>query len=318
MAGQVPQAEVGLSATNPIALRGGVRGTRCEAVVRPPLCRSGYRAAASAARGSGRAAQQAAEVVVLAEEGVEAAAHGDPACAPRRRRSGPAGTSSIQVPDPQSRYARLLGRWWLPWLQPQHLHFVPVANLRERLADLGFTVVAEQHAEPHDPVDLLAAVWLALDHMAPRDDAPWLPEPPNALRRTLRGALLVAGIPRADRGHAPRPVRGPARCRTGWACPTPTGSSPAATDGCACGGRHRRPSPRPRSRCAHPRPGRRRVRPSTSSTWTGADHGYDTEDGEKARRVYAPTARHVRAATHAVYGSGRAAGQLSLTPLEPQ
>ncbi|MFE6495548.1 methyltransferase type 12, partial [Streptomyces sp. NPDC057747] len=47
----------------------------------------------------------------------------------------------------------------------------------------------------HDPVDLLAAVWLALNHAAPRDDAPWLPEPPSRLRRTLRGALLVAGIP---------------------------------------------------------------------------------------------------------------------------
>ncbi|MEU5247206.1 class I SAM-dependent methyltransferase [Streptomyces asoensis] len=107
----------------------------------------------------------------------------------------PGGHLLIEVPDPESRYARLLGRWWLPWLQPQHLHFVPVANLRERLTELGFTVVAEQHAEPHDPVDLLAAVWLALDHTAPRDDAPWLPRPPNGARRALRAALLIAGIP---------------------------------------------------------------------------------------------------------------------------
>ncbi|MFJ9867009.1 class I SAM-dependent methyltransferase [Streptomyces sp. NPDC101165] len=107
----------------------------------------------------------------------------------------PGGHLLIEVPDPESRYARLLGRWWLPWLQPQHLHFIPVANLRRRLTELGFTVVAEQHAEPHDPVDLLAAVWLALDHTAPRDDAPWLPEPPGLLRRALRTALLLAGVP---------------------------------------------------------------------------------------------------------------------------
>lgn len=107
----------------------------------------------------------------------------------------PGGHLLIEVPDPESRYARLLGRWWLPWLQPQHLHFAPVANLRQRLTALGFTVVAEQHAEPHDPVDLLAAVWLALDHAAPREDAPWLPEPPGALRRAARTALLLAGIP---------------------------------------------------------------------------------------------------------------------------
>ncbi|MEU9150279.1 class I SAM-dependent methyltransferase [Streptomyces sp. NPDC048417] len=107
----------------------------------------------------------------------------------------PGGHLLIEVPDPESRYARLLGRWWLPWLQPQHLHFVPVANLRARLTELGFTVVAEQHAEAHDPVDLLAAVWLALDHTAPREDAPWLPRPPGALQQTARAALLLAGIP---------------------------------------------------------------------------------------------------------------------------
>ncbi|MFJ9567802.1 class I SAM-dependent methyltransferase [Streptomyces fuscichromogenes] len=107
----------------------------------------------------------------------------------------PGGHLLIEVPDPESRYARLLGRWWLPWLQPQHLHFIPVANLRARLTDLGFTVVAEQHAEAHDPVDLLAAVWLALDHTAPREDAPWLPRPPGGLQKTLRAALLLAGIP---------------------------------------------------------------------------------------------------------------------------
>ncbi len=107
----------------------------------------------------------------------------------------PGGHLLIEVPDPDSRYARLLGRWWLPWLQPQHLHFVPVENLRRGLRDLGFTVVAEQHAEPHDRVDLLAAVWLALDAAAPRDDAPWLPTPPTALQRALRAAVLIAGIP---------------------------------------------------------------------------------------------------------------------------
>jgi hypothetical protein len=101
----------------------------------------------------------------------------------------------IEVPDPESRYARLLGRWWLPWLQPQHLHFIPVRNLRDRLSQLGFTVTVEQHAEPHDPIDLLAATWLRLDALAPRDDAPWLPERPGRLRRTLRTAIVVLGIP---------------------------------------------------------------------------------------------------------------------------
>jgi SAM-dependent methyltransferase len=107
----------------------------------------------------------------------------------------PGGHLLIEVPDPQSRYARLLGRWWLPWLQPQHLHFMPVHNLRRRLADLGFTVLAEQHAEPHDPIDLLAATWLALDLLAPRADAPWLPKRPGAFRRAARVGIVIAGIP---------------------------------------------------------------------------------------------------------------------------
>ena len=107
----------------------------------------------------------------------------------------PGGHLLIEVPDPQSRYARLLGRWWLPWLQPQHLHFIPVGNLRLRLHELGFTVLAEQHAEPHDPIDLLAATWLALDALAPRADGPWLPKRPGVLRRVVRGAITILGIP---------------------------------------------------------------------------------------------------------------------------
>ncbi|MEU5811009.1 class I SAM-dependent methyltransferase [Streptomyces sp. NPDC047718] len=101
----------------------------------------------------------------------------------------------IDVPDPESRWARLLGRWWLPWLQPQHLHLVPVANLRRRLAETGFTVLAEEHAQAHDAVDLVAAAWLALDGLAPREDLPWLAEPPGAARRALRAAALLAGVP---------------------------------------------------------------------------------------------------------------------------
>ncbi|MFJ1704983.1 class I SAM-dependent methyltransferase [Kitasatospora sp. NPDC088346] len=108
----------------------------------------------------------------------------------------PGGLLLIEVPDPECSYARLLGRWWLPWLQPQHLNLVPVANLRRRLGELGFTVLLEQHGEAHDPVDLLAACWLLLDALAPREDAPWHPgPPPGRLRRVLRGAVFLAGAP---------------------------------------------------------------------------------------------------------------------------
>jgi SAM-dependent methyltransferase len=108
----------------------------------------------------------------------------------------PGGQLLIEVPDPQSRYARLLGRWWLPWLQPQHLNLVPVANLRRCLGELGFAVELEQHGAPHDPVDLLAACWLLLDAVAPREDAPWLPgAAPGPLRRAVRGTLFLCSVP---------------------------------------------------------------------------------------------------------------------------
>jgi 2-polyprenyl-3-methyl-5-hydroxy-6-metoxy-1,4-benzoquinol methylase len=110
----------------------------------------------------------------------------------------PGGHVLIEVPDPDSRFARLLGAWWGPWFQPQHLHFVPVANLRRKLSELGFTVVAEQHAEPHIPVDLLTAVWFAMNAVAPDADLPWLPAK-SALRRglnsVLRAAIVVVCLP---------------------------------------------------------------------------------------------------------------------------
>lgn len=107
----------------------------------------------------------------------------------------PGGHLLIEVPDAASRCSRLLGRRWLPWLQPQHLHFLPVRNLRDRLAALGFTVVAEQHTEPHDRVDLLAATWLVLDGIAPREEAPWLPRRPGRVKRGVRAAVVILGIP---------------------------------------------------------------------------------------------------------------------------
>ena len=113
-----------------------------------------------------------------------------------RKALRPGGLLLIEVPDPECRYARLLGRWWLPWLQPQHLNLAPAANLRHRLGELGFTVLLEQHGAAHDPVDLLAACWLWLDARAPREDTPWLPgPPPGRLRRALRGAVFLAGVP---------------------------------------------------------------------------------------------------------------------------
>lgn len=87
----------------------------------------------------------------------------------------PGGFLAIELPDPESRMARLLGPAWLPWFQPQHQHLVPAANLREALADRGFTVVAEEHGPAHQGNDFFGAVALVATRLAPDPERPWGP-----------------------------------------------------------------------------------------------------------------------------------------------
>jgi SAM-dependent methyltransferase len=107
----------------------------------------------------------------------------------------PGGHLLIDVPDPESRWGRLLGTWWGQWLQPQHLHLIPVGNLRRRLEEIGFRVVLEQHAEADLPVDLVVAAFIALDAAAPANHLPWLPNVPGRLSRLARAGVMVAGLP---------------------------------------------------------------------------------------------------------------------------
>ncbi|MEV6953812.1 class I SAM-dependent methyltransferase [Streptomyces sp. NPDC051183] len=106
----------------------------------------------------------------------------------------PGGHLTIEVPDPQSRMARLLGPAWLPWFQPQHQHLIPAANLREALADRGFTVLSEEHGPAHQGNDFFGAVALTASRLAPDPDRPWAP-PATARARVLAGAVRAAALP---------------------------------------------------------------------------------------------------------------------------
>ncbi|MCC3774874.1 class I SAM-dependent methyltransferase [Streptomyces sp. UNOB3_S3] len=114
----------------------------------------------------------------------------------------PGGLLQIEVPDPESVYSRALGRWWLPWFQPQHLNMMPCRNLRQALDDAGFTVMEVERAVAHRPVDLAAAVGLLLSHVLPRDDAPWHPRPPSATARRVRKLLWTSGLPAVMAAYA--------------------------------------------------------------------------------------------------------------------
>ncbi|MFB7170206.1 methyltransferase domain-containing protein [Streptomyces sp. NPDC056254] len=107
---------------------------------------------------------------------------------------GPGGFLAIEVPDPESRMARLLGPAWLPWFQPQHQHLAPAANLREALADRGFTVVAEEHGPAHQGNDFFGAVALTAARLAPDPDRPWGP-PATRRTRAVASAVRLAALP---------------------------------------------------------------------------------------------------------------------------
>ncbi|MEU0003770.1 class I SAM-dependent methyltransferase [Streptomyces sp. NPDC006314] len=101
----------------------------------------------------------------------------------------PGGHLVVEVPDPRCAYAALLGRWWLPYGQPRHLHLPPPANLRAELKTLGCTVLVTDRSAPHLPYDLSAAAALALAHVHP------------LVRAAATPALALA--PAVDRTLAP-------------------------------------------------------------------------------------------------------------------
>lgn len=108
----------------------------------------------------------------------------------------PGGHLLIELPDPESRVGRLLGRYWLPWFQPQHQHLMPVGNLKQALVARGFTVLAEEHGAAHQPNgDFLGAVALAANGLAPDPRAPWATVPDTPARRAARSAVQALAVP---------------------------------------------------------------------------------------------------------------------------
>lgn len=101
----------------------------------------------------------------------------------------PAGHLFIEVPDPASIPARLLGTYYLPWFSPQHLHFVSVENLSRMLVARGFSVELVQRGEAHGNNDLTMAATLLLSDLLPSPALPWVPR-----RTLLHHAVRVVGM----------------------------------------------------------------------------------------------------------------------------
>jgi ubiquinone/menaquinone biosynthesis C-methylase UbiE len=113
----------------------------------------------------------------------------------------PRGILVIEVPDPESRLGSLLRGHWFSWLQPQHLHFVSVANLEALLRRHGFEPLTCQRGEAHIAGDLTAMALILLQRLAPDPRVPWRPAPSvlhfvwyNIAWVTLAPTLAITGL----------------------------------------------------------------------------------------------------------------------------
>ncbi|QCX28063.1 class I SAM-dependent methyltransferase [Nocardioides jishulii] len=104
----------------------------------------------------------------------------------------PGGLLMIEVPNPDCAHGRALGRYWMPWLQPQHQHFVSMDRLQEALEERGFTVLERETTQPTRGLDTVAAAWLLAGHLAPRLWMPWHRRPTHADRAARLAAVTTA------------------------------------------------------------------------------------------------------------------------------
>jgi SAM-dependent methyltransferase len=125
----------------------------------------------------------------------------------------PGGVLLIEVPDPASRMRFLLGRWWVPWFQPQHQHFLSLENLERLLESEGFSPFARHRGEAHLPLELLGAASMLLAHLAP-EPFPW--HPPSRWRRARYAPVWILGAPLLLLGRLVDLALAPLLRRPGW------------------------------------------------------------------------------------------------------
>lgn len=75
----------------------------------------------------------------------------------------PGGHLIVELPNPRSLLALLLGAAWIPQSPHGHLHLLPMRTLHEELRSLGCTIVATDRRTPHIPYDLAATIALVLN-----------------------------------------------------------------------------------------------------------------------------------------------------------
>lgn len=126
----------------------------------------------------------------------------------------PGGMLFIEVPDPSSWLGRALGRFWLPWFQPQHQHFVQLESLQQLMREEGLEPIASQRAEAHIPTEGVLGTAAVLSMLAPTPELPWMP-PATLPRRMAHSFVWGLGAPFLLLGVIFDRVTAPVFARTG-------------------------------------------------------------------------------------------------------
>ncbi|MBX9393125.1 class I SAM-dependent methyltransferase [Streptomyces sp. TRM72054] len=107
----------------------------------------------------------------------------------------PGGHLVLELTNPHSTFAALLGKWWPGHAQPRQVHLIPLPNVHQVLESHNCTILTTDKATPHTPTDLGTAATRALARALPAPDTPWRVTPPTLLQHTTRAALTPATIP---------------------------------------------------------------------------------------------------------------------------
>ena len=86
---------------------------------------------------------------------------------------GDGGFLAIELPNPECPLGRWLGRYWLPWFQPQHQHFLDRTNLERLLLEAGFEPLLWQFGEAHERTDFFTSSYLIIKRLFPEGGMPW-------------------------------------------------------------------------------------------------------------------------------------------------
>lgn len=107
----------------------------------------------------------------------------------------PGGHLLIELPDPESWFGRVLRGYWVPWLAPQHLHMIPLANLRAALEQRGLEIVAEERREADQGPDFVASAAAVVNTLGLDVDRPWWPRVPGFREYAGTIATLLLAAP---------------------------------------------------------------------------------------------------------------------------